>query len=148
MKILKEFKKFAVKGNAVDLAIGIIIGAAFNSVVKSLVEDVVMPPIGALLGNVDFSGLFINLSSVDYESIEMAKAAGAPTINYGLFINATISFLITAWVVFLVVKMMNRMREQMEGEKETESKSTKKCPFCFVEINKDATRCPNCTSNL
>lgn len=148
MKILNEFKKFAVKGNAVDLAVGIIIGAAFNSVVKSLVDDIIMPPIGSLLGNVDFSNLYLNLSRTSYESLEAAKAAGVPTINYGLFINALISFLLTAWAVFLVVKMINAMRERMESEKETQSPSTKKCPFCFTEINKDATRCPNCTSDL
>lgn len=148
MKILKEFKTFAIKGSAVELAVGIIIGAAFNGVVQSLVKDIVLPPIGALLGNIDFSDLYINLSGGTYESLAAASEAGAATINYGLFINSLVSFLITAWAVFILVRFFNRIREQQEGAKKSESPTQKKCPFCFTEINKQALRCPQCTSEL
>lgn len=108
--ILQEFKEFAVKGNMIDLAVGIVVGATFNTVVKSLVDDIIMPPIGWIIGRVDFPELYLNLSSVKYASLAEAKAAGAPTINYGLFLNNVITFLITAWVVFLTIKVINRLR--------------------------------------
>lgn len=114
--VFQEFKMFALRGNVIDLAVGIIIGAAFNSIVTSFVNDIVMPPIGWALGRVDFSNLYINLSRTGYESLAEAQAAGAPTINYGLFINAFISFLITAWVVFLMVKGINRLQEKKDEE--------------------------------
>lgn len=115
-KILGEFKKFALRGNAIDLAVGIIIGAAFNSIVNSLVKDIVTPPIGWMLGRVDFSDLYINLTSIEYESLSAAKAAGAATINYGSFINALISFIITAWVLFILVKVINKLKEKEQKE--------------------------------
>ena len=144
MPILKEFKEFAVKGNVVDLAIGIIIGTAFGRIVTSLVSDIVMPPIGLLLGKVDFSNLYINLSGQPYESLKAAQSAGASTINYGLFINVVINFIIVAFVMFLVVKQMNRLKRQPEPV----APNTKECPFCFTNIPIKATRCPNCTSQL
>lgn len=144
MAILKEFKEFAVKGNVVDLAIGIIIGTAFGKIVTSLVNDVIMPPIGLLLGKVDFSNLYVNLSGQQYESLKAAQAAGASTINYGLFINVVIDFIIVAFVMFMVVKQMNRLKRQPEPA----PPSTKECPFCFTNIPLKATRCPNCTSQL
>lgn len=116
MKIFQEFKTFALRGNVIDLAVGIIIGAAFNSIVQSLVNDVVMPPIGWILGRVDFADLYINLGKDTFDSLSAAKAAGAPTINYGLFINALISFIITAWAVFLIVKLINRLRAKEEAK--------------------------------
>jgi large conductance mechanosensitive channel len=144
MKLLSEFKKFAVKGNAVDMAVGIIIGAAFGTVVKSLVDDVIMPPIGKFLGGADFSSLFINISGETYESLAAAQEAGAATINYGLFINAIISFLIVGWVLFFVVKATNRLKKE---EPEIPSR-TKTCPACKSSIHIDATRCPQCTSEF
>ena len=142
--MLKEFKEFAMKGNMVDMAIGIIIGAAFGKIVSSLVSDVLMPPIGKLLGGVDFSNLFLNLSGGDFPSVAAAKAAGAATINYGVFINSVIDFLIIAFVLFLVVKGMNRMKKAEAPAPAT----TKDCPQCFTAIPLAAKRCPNCTSNL
>lgn len=120
--VIQEFKKFALRGNVVDLAVGIIIGASFNSVVRSIVDDVLMPPLGWLFGRVDFSELYINLSRINYESLSAAKEAGAPTINYGLFINSLISFLITAWAVFVLVKVINKMNEQEKKKPKEESK--------------------------
>lgn len=146
--MLKEFKEFAIKGNMVDLAIGVIIGGAFGGVVTSLVKDVIMPPIGALLGGADFSNLFWVIkegaTAGPYASVAAAAEAGAATLNYGVFINTVITFLIVAWAVFLVVKAMNRMRR---AEAETEP-TTKECPYCMSEIALAATRCPNCTSEL
>jgi len=141
--VLKEFKEFALKGNVLDMAVGIIIGAAFGKIVTSLVEDVIMPPIGLLLGKVDFANLYINLSGQQWDSLEAAKAAGAPVIRYGVFLNQTISFLFVAFAVFLVVKAINRLRRQ-----EVEPVTTKSCPFCFSDIPDAATRCPQCTSEL
>ncbi|MCI5108816.1 MAG: large conductance mechanosensitive channel protein MscL [Candidatus Pacebacteria bacterium] len=114
--MLDEFKKFALRGNAIDLAVGIIIGAAFNGIVTSLVKDIVTPPIGWLLGRVDFSDLYINLTSENFDSLAAAKQAGAATINYGMFINALISFVITAWVLFILVKVINKLKEQERDE--------------------------------
>lgn len=147
MKIIAEFKEFALKGNIVDFAVGIIIGAVFNSVVNSLVKDIIMPPIGWLLGKADFSDLYINLSGGTYETLTEAQTAGAVTMNYGLFINALISFLITAWVVFLVVKAINKFRRQHEA-KDDKSPTTRACPFCTQEIAKKAIKCPFCTADI
>jgi large conductance mechanosensitive channel len=144
--MLKEFKEFALRGNVLDMAIGIVIGAAFGSVVNSLVRDILMPPIGFLLGNVDFSNLFISLSG-HYASLAEAQAAGAPTINYGLFINTVLNFIIVAAAVFFfVVRPMNRMRRVKETA--PAAPTTKECPYCFSTIPLKATRCPYCTSHL
>ncbi len=148
--MLKEFKEFAMRGNVVDMAVGIIIGAAFGTIVKSLVADVIMPPIGLLLGNVDFSNLFVVLkqgsSAGPYLSLADAQAAGAVTINYGFFINTVISFIIVAFAVFLVIKSINRLKKK-EAEAPSEP-TTKECPFCFTTIPIKAARCPNCTSTI
>lgn len=143
--MIKEFREFAVKGSAMDMAVGIIIGAAFGAVVKSLVDDVIMPPIGLLLGRVDFSNLFLNLSGGDYTSVAAAREAGAATLNYGLFLNTIISFVIVSFAVFLLVKTLNRLRREETVEEEV---TTKECPFCHTEIPPAAVRCPHCTSEL
>ena len=149
--MLKEFKEFAMRGNVVDMAVGIVIGAAFGSIVKSFVDDVLMPPIGLLLGNVDFSNLFITLkdgakAAGPYASLAAAKAAGAVTLNLGLFVNTVISFLIIAFAVFMVIKGINRMkREPVAPPAEP---TTRDCPFCLSTIPLKATRCPHCTSEL
>ena len=142
--MLKEFKEFAMRGNVVDLAVGIILGTAFGNIVTVLVNQVLMPPIGLLLGNVDFSNLFINLSGQKFTSLTQAQDAGAPVIAYGLFINALISFIIVAFVVFLLVKGINRMKTEPKPADPT----TKDCPYCLSTIPLKATRCPNCTSEL
>jgi large conductance mechanosensitive channel len=142
--MLKEFKEFALKGNVVDMAIGIIIGAAFGRIVSSLVNDVLMPPIGKLMGNMDFSSLFLALDGKHYDSLTAAKAAGAPTVNYGLFINSVIDFVIVAFVIFLLVKQMNRLKKEAPAAAPT----TKECPYCKMQIPFAATRCPNCTSEV
>jgi len=139
--MLKEFKQFALRGNVLDMAIGIIIGAAFGKIVSSLVNDVLMPPLGLLLGKVDFSNLFVNLSGTTYDTLAGAKAAGAATINYGLFFNTVIDFIIVAFVIFLVVRQVNRFQRKPDP-------STKVCPFCASKISLKATRCPHCTSEL
>jgi large conductance mechanosensitive channel len=139
--MLKEFREFAVKGNMVDMAVGIIIGAAFGKIVNSFVNDVLMPPIGVLLGKVDFSSLFLNLSGKPYDSLASAKAAGAATINYGLFLSTVIDFSIVAFAVFLLVRQVNRLKRQPEL-------TTKECPYCWSKVALKATRCPNCTSEL
>ena len=143
--MLKEFKEFAMRGNVVDLAVGVIIGAAFGKIVSSLVDDVIMPPIGRLLGHVDFSGLFINLGDKPYESLRLAKEAGAPTLNYGLFLNTIISFLIVAFVVFIVVQWMNRLTKK---EAPAAAPTTKDCPQCAMAIPLAAKRCGHCTVQL
>jgi large conductance mechanosensitive channel len=144
--VLKEFKEFAMRGNVMDLAVGVIIGASFGKIVTSLVEDVLMPPIGQLIGKIDFSGLFINLSGTHYDSITAAKAAHPPgaTLNYGLFLNNVINFLIVAFVVFLVVQQMNRLARKQEAPVLT----TKDCPQCAMPIPLAAKRCGHCTSQL
>jgi large conductance mechanosensitive channel len=147
--MLKEFKAFAMRGNVLDLAVGIIIGGAFGTIVKSLVDDVIMPPIGLALGNVDFSNLFVLLKAgpkapPPYTSLADAHAAGAVTLNYGVFINSIIAFLIVAFAVFLVVRAANRM---MPKEAEA-APSTKECPYCKMAIPVGAVRCPQCTSDL
>ena len=150
--MFKEFRDFIMRGNVVDLAVGVIIGAAFTTVVDSLVNDIIMPPVGMALGRVDFSDLYINLSGGSYDSLSAAQEAGAATINYGMFLNSLISFLIVALVVFFVVKGINRMREGVpvgkEGEPEAEEPKTKQCPFCYTMIPYAAIRCPHCTSDL
>ena len=143
--MLDEFKKFAMRGNVLDMAVGIIIGVAFGKIVSSFVGDVLMPPIGLLLGNVDFSNLFINLSGTAYGSIAEAKAAGAATLNYGLFFNTIIDFVIVAFAIFLMVQQVNRLTQKPEAPAEL---TTKPCPFCLSEIPIKASRCPQCTSEL
>jgi large conductance mechanosensitive channel len=146
--MFKEFKEFVMRGNAVDMAVGLIIGAAFGAIVGSLVADVLMPPIGLLLGKVDFANLFIVLKSGavpgPYASVAAAKQAGAVTLNYGVFINTIISFLIIALAVFLVIRQINRLRRKPEAAAPT----TKECPYCFSAVAIKATRCPFCTSTL
>lgn len=148
--MLKEFKEFAIKGNMIDMAVGIVIGAAFGSIVKSLVTDVIMPPIGILLGNVDFSNLFLVLKDGanpgPYLSIAAATEAGAVTLNYGLFVNTIVSFLIVAFTIFMVIKMINRLKREQEVV--AEEPATKECPFCMSEVPVKATRCAHCTSEL
>lgn len=141
--MLKEFKEFAMRGSMLDLAIGIVLGAAFGRIITSLVNDILMPPIGLLLGGLDFTSLFISLRGGPYASIAAAKAAGAPTINYGIFLNAVIDFVIVAFVLFLVVRQVNRMRRDPEP-----TATTKPCPFCVSTIPLGAVRCPQCTSDL
>lgn len=143
--MIKEFKEFALKGSMLDMAVGIIIGAAFGGLVNSLVEDVIMPPLGLLLGRVDFTDLYINLSGQPWESLAAANAAGAPVIRYGLFLNQLVSFAVVAFAVFLLVKTVNRLRRKEEVAEEVAEKT---CPYCHTSIPIDATRCPNCTSEL
>ena len=142
--MLKEFKEFAIKGNMIDMAVGIIIGGAFGKIVASLVSDVVMPPIGLLLNGVDFSTLYINLSDKTYASLAEATAAGAPTINYGVFLNEAINFLIIAFVVFMLIKQVNRFKKDAAKPEPT----TRECPKCLSTISKKATRCAHCTSEV
>jgi large conductance mechanosensitive channel len=142
--MFKEFKEFAMRGNVLDMAVGIIIGAAFGRIITSLVNDVIMPPIGLLLGKVDFSGLFLNISGKSYDTLAAAKAAGAATINYGTFLNTVIDFLIVAFVIFLVVRQINRWSKPTPAAAPT----TKECPYCVSMIPIKATRCPNCTSQV
>jgi large conductance mechanosensitive channel len=142
--MIKEFKEFVVKGNVLDMAVGIIIGASFGKVVTSFVNDVMMPPIGLLLGKVDFSNLFINISGKSFESLADAKKAGAATLNYGLFLNTTIDFLIVGFAIFILVRQVNRLKRQTPAA----APVTRACPFCFTDIPVKATRCPHCTSTL
>ena len=142
----KEFREFALKGNAVDLAIGVILGVAFGGIVTSLVNDIMMPPIGKALGGVDFSNLFLVLGDGTYPSLKAAKEAGAATINYGAFINVVINFLIVAFVLFMVVRGMNRMKR--EAPAPAPAPTEKECPQCATSIPIKAKRCPHCTSNL
>jgi large conductance mechanosensitive channel len=142
--MLKEFKDFAMKGNVLDMAIGVIIGGAFGKIVSSLVSDVLMPPIGMLMGKVDFSSLFINLSGTSQPSLAAAKAAGSPTINYGVFLQATFDFIIIAFVVFLLVKQVNRLKKP----EPTAAPTTKDCPHCLSAIPIKATKCAHCTSTV
>jgi len=142
--MLKEFKEFAMKGPVVDLAVGVIIGAAFGKIIASLVDDIIMPPIGRMLGNVDFANLFINLSEKVYPSVAAAKAAGAATINYGIFFNAIFNFLIIAFVLFILISRMNAMKKPAPAAIPT----TKDCPHCLSAVPLKATRCAHCTSDL
>jgi large conductance mechanosensitive channel len=143
--MLKEFREFTLRGNVLDMAIGIIIGAAFGKIITSFVNDILMPPIGLLLGNVDFSNLFVSLSGQPYATLEEAQAAGAATINYGLFINTVLDFVIVAFVVFLLVRQVNRMRREKEAPP---AEPTRECPYCLSVVPLKATRCPHCTSEL
>ncbi|MBI1894519.1 MAG: large conductance mechanosensitive channel protein MscL [Candidatus Rokubacteria bacterium] len=142
--MLKEFKEFAMRGNVLDMAIGIIIGAAFGKIITSFVNDVLMPPIGLAIGKIDFSSLFINLSGQPYATVAAAKAAGAATINYGVFLNTVIDFIIVAFTIFLLVRQVNRMKRQPEAAPAI----TKPCPHCLSTIPLKATRCAYCTSEL
>lgn len=142
--MFKEFKEFAMKGNVVDMAIGVIIGGAFGKIVASLVSDIIMPPIGYLMGGVNFDSLFVALNGKSYASLAEAQAAGAPILTYGVFINTVVDFLIVAMALFIVIKGINKFKKEEAPAEVT----TKECPFCKTEIHKDATRCPNCTSEL
>ena len=148
--MLKEFKEFAMRGNVVDMAVGIVIGAAFGQIVTSLVKDILMPPIGLLLGNVDFTNLFMVLKGGEeagpYASLADAQAAGAVTLNYGVFVNTIISFVIVALAVFLLIRSINRLQRQEEAP--SAEPTTKECPHCLSTIPLKATRCPHCTSEL
>lgn len=145
-KLLAEFRDFAMRGNVVDMAVGIIIGVAFGKIITSFVNDVLMPPLGLLLGKVDFGNLFINLSGQPFASLSEARTAGAPTINYGLFLNTVIDFVIVAFVIFLVVRLINQAKRRAEAP--PPPPATKDCPFCFSQIPLKAVRCPQCTSQL
>ena len=138
--MLKDFKEFIARGNVVDLAVGVIIGAAFGKITSSLVGDVIMPPIGLVVGKVDFSNLFVDLSGKGYPNLAAARAAGAPTINYGVFVNAVIDFMIIAFTVFLIVQAVQKLMPKAPASKD--------CPRCFTSIPQKATRCPHCTSEL
>jgi large conductance mechanosensitive channel len=142
--MLKEFREFVMRGNVVDLAVAVIIGAAFGKIITSFVEDILMPPIGLALGNVDFSNLFINLSGKDYPSVAAAKAAGAATLNYGMFFNHIINFLIIAFAIFILIKQINRLQKPAPAAAPT----TKECPHCLSAIPLKASRCAFCTSNV
>ena len=142
--MLKEFKEFAMRGSVIDLAIGIVIGAAFGKIITSFVNDILMPPIGLILGRVNFNDLFISLDGTKYPSLADAQAAGAATINYGLFINSIIDFLLVAFFIFLIIRQINRMKR----EPQPAPVSTRECPHCYTQIPIPATRCPNCTSDL
>lgn len=142
--MLKEFKEFAMKGNVLDMAIGVIIGGAFGKIITSLVSDVLMPPLGLLLGKVDFSSLFLNLSGTPQPSLAAAKAAGAPTVNYGVFLQTVLDFIIIAFVIFMLVKQVNRLKTPAAASAPT----TKDCPLCFSTIPIKATKCAHCTSSV
>ncbi|MFB3921657.1 MAG: large-conductance mechanosensitive channel protein MscL [Terriglobia bacterium] len=144
--MFKEFKEFAMRGSVLDMAVGIIIGAAFGKIVTSFVEDILMPPLGLLLGRVDFSSLFVNLSGQDYASLTAAKAAGAATINYGLFINTVLNFLIVAFAIFLLIRQVNRLKR--EPAPVPAAPTTRDCPYCLSTIPLKATRCAHCTAEL
>ena len=140
--MLKEFKEFALRGNVLDMAIGIILGVAFGKIVTSFVEDILMPPLGLVIGKVDFSSLFISLTGRHFDSVAAAKAAGAPTINYGIFGNNVLNFLIVAFAIFLLVRQVNRFKRQPAPP------STRECPYCCATIPLKATRCSSCTSDV
>ncbi len=143
--MLNEFKKFVLRGTVLDLAVAVIMGASFGAIVNSLVNDIIMPPIGLVMGKVDFTNLFLSLSGASYPSLAAAKAAGAPTINYGIFLNSIISFVIVAFVLFLIIRQANQMAAKPVAPA---APTTKDCPFCCSSIPIQAKRCPNCTSQL
>ena len=143
--MFKEFKEFAIRGNVLDLAVGIVIGAAFGQIVNSFVQDILMPPVGRLLGHVDFSNLFVSLSGVHYDTLAAAKAAGAATINYGLFINTVINFLIVAFAIFLLIRQVNRWAPKPAP---APVPATRECPYCLSAIPAKATKCAHCTAEL
>ena len=142
--MLKEFKKFALKGNMIDLAVGIIIGSAFSSIVNSLVNDIIMPLFSVITKNINFADLFIALDGVDYDTLQIAKDKGVATVNYGLFISGVLNFLIMAFVVFLLVKWINKLKKP----EPVAAPTSKPCPRCFLDVNLNATKCPHCTSDL
>lgn len=146
MKIVEEFKQFVMRGNVVDMAVGVIIGGAFGKIVTSMVNDILMPPIGLLLGKVDFSNLYISLSGTTYASLAEAQKAGAATLNYGLFLNNTINFLIVAFVIFMMIKQINRLQPPKPAA--PPAPATKDCPFCCSTVAAKAVRCPHCTSQF
>lgn len=143
MSLMEDFKTFAVRGNVMDMAVGVIIGGAFGKIVTSAVNDIIMPPIGMVLGNMDFKDLFISLNGKEYATLELAKKAGAPVLAYGSFINSIIDFVILAFIVFMMVRKINQLKAE-----EPPAPEARKCPFCKSEIADDATRCPHCTSEL
>ena len=143
--MLKEFREFAARGNVIDLAVGVIIGAAFGKIVTSLVNDVIMPPIGLAIGRINFKDLFVSLTGSSYASLAEAQAAGAPTVNYGLFLNTVFEFLIVAFVIFLMVRQINRLKEPPPI---APTEDARPCPFCISKIPVQASRCPFCTSEL
>jgi large conductance mechanosensitive channel len=143
--MLKEFKAFVMRGNVLDMAVGIIIGAAFGKIVSSLVNDIIMPPVGLLLGKVDFSNLFVSLSGQHFDTLKAAKDAGAATLNYGLFVNATLDFVIVAFAIFMVVKWANKLQAPPPAPA---APTTKDCPHCLTAIPIKATKCAHCTSDL
>lgn len=142
----KEFKEFALKGNVIDLAVGVIIGGAFGKLITSLVNDLIMPLIGLVLGKIDFANLFITLGDGQFKTVAEAKEAGVSTLNYGLFLNTTIDFLIIAFCIFFVIRQVNRFKPKAPTA--VIEPTTKSCPYCFTDIHKDASRCPHCTSEL
>jgi large conductance mechanosensitive channel len=143
--MIKEFKEFAMRGNVLDMAVGIVIGAAFGQIITSFVQDILMPPVGRLLGRVDFSNLLVSLSGVHYDTVAAAKAAGAATINYGLFLNTVINFLIVAFAVFLLVRQVNRLAPKPAP---AAAPATRDCPYCLSAVPVKATKCAHCTSDL
>lgn len=143
MSLAEDFKKFAMRGNVMDMAVGVIIGGAFGKIVTSVVNDIVMPPVGMLLGNVDFSNLFISLNGKEYATLEAAKKAGAPVLAYGSFMNTVIDFLILAFIIFIMIRQINKLTPAPAPKPEP-----RLCPYCKSEIADDATRCPHCTSHL
>lgn len=153
MKILTEFKKFAMRGNVMDMAVGIIIGAAFGKIVDSLVKDMIMPPLGILLGKIDFANLFFVLKDgagapAPYASLSAAQQAGAVTLNFGAFLNTIISFIIVAFAVFMLIKAMNTVQEKLDRKEKEAEPTTKECPYCCSQIAVKAIKCPNCTADL
>lgn len=142
--MLDEFKKFIMRGNVLDMAVGIIIGAAFGKIVSSLVSDILMPPLGLIMGKIDFSNLFINLSDVNVTTLAEAKAANVPVIAYGQFLNSVIDFLIIAFAIFMLVKQVNRLMVKPEEPK----KEPRLCPYCKSEVHDEATKCPHCASDI
>ncbi len=147
MKILEEFKAFVMRGNVIDMAVGVIIGGAFGKIVSSMTADIIMPPIGLLLGKVDFSSLYINMSGKVYASLAEAQKAGAPTLNYGIFLNNVINFVIIAFVIFIMIKQLNKLQKPAKPTPAT-APTTKECPFCCSTVAIKAVRCPNCTSQF
>ncbi len=143
MSFMEDFKKFAVRGNVMDMAVGVIIGGAFGKIVTSAVNDIIMPPIGMALGKIDFKDLFVSLNGKEYASLELAKKAGAPVLAYGSFINTVMDFVILAFIVFMMIRQINKLKAE-----EPPAPPKRKCPFCKSEIADDATRCPHCTSEL
>jgi len=142
--MLKEFKEFALRGNVLDMAIGVVLGVAFGKIVTSFVEDILMPPLGLVIGKVDFASLFVSLTGRHFDSVAAAKAAGAPTLNYGIFVNSVLNFVIVAFVIFLLVRQVNRFKRQQP----TAAPTTRECPYCCASIPLKATRCSACTSEV